>query len=81
MKGEKVWREYTALPPELQKQVADFITMLRTRNAPSCAGRTVKRTKLADEPFIGMWRNREDMQDSRAWVRRTRQTEWMSRHA
>ena len=81
MKGEKIWREYTALPPELQKQVADLIILLRTRSAPSRAGKTVKRTKLADEPFIGMWRNREDMQDSRAWVCRIRQTEWMSRHA
>ena len=25
MKEEKVWREYTALPPELQKQVADLL--------------------------------------------------------
>ena len=81
MKGEKVWREYTALPPELRKQVADFITFLRTRDAPPRASKTVKRIRLADEPFIGMWRNREDMRDSRAWVRRTRQTEWMSRHA
>jgi hypothetical protein len=24
MKEERVWRQYTALPPELQKQVADF---------------------------------------------------------
>ncbi len=54
MKEERVWREYTALPPELQKQVADFITFLRTRYAPLRASKTAKRTKLADEPFIGM---------------------------
>jgi hypothetical protein len=80
MKEERVWREYTALPPELQKQVADFITFLRMRYAPLRASKTTKRTKLAAEPFIGMWRNREDMQDSRAWVRRIRQSEWTSRH-
>ena len=33
-------------------------------------------TKLTDEPFIGMWRDREDMQDSGAWVRRVRESEW-----
>jgi len=81
MKEERVWREYTALPPELQKQVADFIAFLRTRYAPPRASKTARRTKLAEEPFIGMWRDREDMQDSSAWVRRIRQSEWMSRHA
>ena len=79
MKEEKVWREYTA-SPELQKQVADFITFLRTRYAPLRASKITKRTKLADEPFIGMWRNREDMRDSSTGVRRIRQSEWTSRH-
>ena len=81
MREEKIWREYTALPPELQKQAADFITFLRTRYAPPRGGKITKRTKLANEPFIGMWRNREDLQDSSAWVRNVRQREWKSRHA
>jgi len=80
MKEERIWREYTALPPELQKQVADFIAFLRTRYAPSRASKGGRRTKLANEPFIGMWRNRKDLQDTSAWVREIRQREWMSRH-
>lgn len=78
---ERVWREYTALPPELQKQVADFITFLRTRYAPVRVSKPAKRARLADEPFIGIWSDREDMQDSTAWVRNIRQSEWMSRRA
>ncbi len=27
---------------------------------------------LSDEPFMGMWRDREDMRDSGAWVRNIR---------
>lgn len=81
MKEERIWREYAALPPELQKQVADFITFLRTRYVSIHVSKASKRTKLANEPFIGMWRNREDMQDSSAWVRSIRQGEWMNRHA
>jgi len=81
MRQERVWREYSALPPELQKQVADFIAFLRTRYAPLRVSKTAKRTKLADEPFIGMWHDREDMRDSSAWVRRIRQSEWKSRDA
>ncbi|MCX7840363.1 MAG: DUF2281 domain-containing protein [Anaerolineae bacterium] len=81
MREERIWREYTALPPELQKQVADFIAFLRTRYASSPVSKTAKRTKLSKEPFIGMWRTRKDMQDSIAWIRRIRQGEWMNRHA
>ena len=81
MKQEEVLREVTALPPELQQQVLDFIAFLRARYVPSRAGRIARRTKLADEPFIGTWRDREDLEDSTAWVRNIRQREWMSRHA
>lgn len=33
---------------------------------------------LQDEPFIGMWKDREDMEDSSQWVRQIRQQEWTS---
>ena len=73
----KVWREFTALPPESQRQVADFITFLRTRYKQFLSGRKLNQPDLADEPFIGMWRDREDMQDSSAWVRGIREQEWV----
>ena len=80
MNQEKVWQNFINLPPEAQRQVVDFIVFLRTRYAPS-RRRTAKPTKLAKEPFIGMWRSREDFQDSSAWVRRVRQSEWVKRNA
>ena len=40
------------------------------------AFRSADATELADEPFIGMWCDRKDMQDSSAWVRRVRGSEW-----
>jgi len=61
---------------EAQKQVSDFVASLKTRYPAAQAARKAKRTKLADEPFIGMWRDREEMKDSRAWVRRLRESEW-----
>jgi len=59
MNQEKVWQNFINLPPEAQRQVVDFIVFLRTRYAPSRRRRTAKPTKLANEPFIGMWRSRE----------------------
>jgi hypothetical protein len=32
--------------------------------------------QVDDEPFVGTWRDREEMVDSVAWVRRLRSREW-----
>ena len=38
--------------------------------------RKAKRMKLADEEFIGMWRDCEDIRNSSAKVRGCRESEW-----
>ena len=38
----------------------------------------LEQSNLEDEPFVGMWKDREDMKDSTQWVRQTRQQEWTS---
>jgi hypothetical protein len=79
-------RDFDSLPPEAQKQVMDFIAFLQMRYTPATGGvkppaGKAKATKmrLVDEPFIGMWKNREDMRDSARWVRETREREWGNR--
>lgn len=32
---------------------------------------------IKDDPGVGMWKDREDLQDSSAWVRQIRKQEWM----
>ena len=76
METANIVREIASLSPEAQKQVIDFIAFLKARYPTTQPVRKTRRTKLADEPFIGMWRDREDMQDSTAWVRSLRQREW-----
>ena len=80
MKQEKVWREFMALSPELQQQVIDFIAFLRTRYMATSVTKTAARTKLKNESFIGMWRNRQHLHDSTGWVREIRQREWVNRN-
>ncbi len=58
MKQEKIWREFSALPPEMQQQVADFISFLRTRYSAAGPNKPGKHPKLAKEPFVGVWRDR-----------------------
>ena len=35
-------------------------------------------TPLETESFVGMWQDREDLEDSTQWVRYLRKKEWMS---
>ena len=68
---QEILADFNSLPEEAQRQVVDFIAFLRQRYQPA-PGRKRPTLPLADEPFIGMWRDREDLQDSSAWVRRVR---------
>jgi hypothetical protein len=79
MKQEELWRQLETLPREAQQQVVDFIAFLHSRYASPRARKAAQRTRLASESFIGMWRDREDLQDSSAWVRNTREREWVRR--
>ena len=72
---EEIWNDYSSLPAEAQRQVADFIAFLRQRYGTARPARR-QVGNLEDEPFVGMWRDREDMRDSTAWVRRLREREW-----
>jgi hypothetical protein len=38
----------------------------------------IDQSNFRDEPFVGMWKDREDMEDSSQWVRQLRQQEWTS---
>ena len=74
--SENLLENFTALPPEAQKEAAHFIEFLKTRYKSVKAIKTKNDDKVEDEPFIGMWRDREDMQDSSEWVRDLREKEW-----
>lgn len=80
MDQDKVLREFAALPLEAQRQVRDFIAFLRTRYKGTRSSKKSKQAKLTDEAFIGIWRDRLDMQDSSSWVRSVRESEWVRSH-
>lgn len=76
MTYEEILRELASLPPEGQKEAAEFIAFLRQRYARSDSAEP-NGQDLKDLGFVGMWRDREDMRDSTAWVRRLREREWV----
>jgi len=76
MEQNNVLSKFDTLPPEAQQQVVDFIAFLQTRYRPIATGETKSKARLSDEKYVGIWRNREDLRDSSAWVRNNRATEW-----
>lgn len=78
MAVSRIVQDINSLPPEAQRQVADFVAFLQERYV-SVPAKKSRRAKLTKEPFIGMWKDRSDMKDSVEWVRQVRREQWRSR--
>ena len=76
MKMESIWRQFDTLPSEAKREVIDFIAFLQIRYERPAFVKKTKGVKLRKEPFIGMWKDREDLNDSVSWVRDIRRREW-----
>jgi hypothetical protein len=76
MKAENIWQQFETLPTEAKREVIDFIAFLQIRYERPVFVKKAKRSKLKNEPFIGMWKDRDDMSDSMAWVRGLRRRHW-----
>jgi hypothetical protein len=75
---EKVLKEFSTLPPDAQREVVDFIAFLRQRHQRPPSSRPPA-PDWEGEPFIGMWRGRDDLQNSTEWLRQLRSREWSER--
>ncbi len=76
MEPGKLINDISSLPPAAQRHVVEFIAFLKTRYTQPQGEKPSKRSILANEPFIGIWKDREDMNDSATWLRNIRKTEW-----
>ena len=76
MTNEEILSDLTLLPPEGRRQVSDFTAFLRQRYGTHQPPAQTKISDWSNEEFFGMWRDREEMQDSSAWVRNLRKQEW-----
>ena len=77
MDQEKLLQDVTSLPPIAQQEIIDFIAFLKLRYGEFTVQNDTKSlSAIENEPFVGMWQSRSDMDDSSAWVRSLRQKEW-----
>ncbi|NET60624.1 MAG: hypothetical protein F6K47_32140 [Symploca sp. SIO2E6] len=72
---EQIQKDLASLPEDAQQMVIYFICFLKQyyKNSPTCS---TKPFNLDNQPFVGMWQDRPDMQDSTAWVRQIRKQQW-----
>lgn len=76
MGRELVLEKLAELPAAAQQQVLDYIAFLYERYAAKQSELPRAAGDLRSEPFVGMWRDRQEMLDSTRWVRESRQNDW-----
>ena len=77
------------LPPDKQKEIADFVAFLheqsRAEDKDSVSDPVVRSPSDSmsseNEGVFGMWADRQDMKDGVSWVRDLRERMWGSRYA
>ncbi|HBB31112.1 MAG TPA: DUF2281 domain-containing protein [Cyanobacteria bacterium UBA8803] len=74
---EQLTNDIATLPQEAQKMVIAFVNFLKQQYQQPKTQQP-QPLNFKDEPFVGMWSDRTDMQDSTAWVRQLRQKEWQN---
>ncbi|MGB7200809.1 MAG: DUF2281 domain-containing protein [Pyrinomonadaceae bacterium] len=72
MTSEEIIKEIASLPAEARREIEDFVAFLRARYA----SRKPPAKKFESEEFFGIWRDRDEMTDSTAWVRSVREKHW-----
>jgi hypothetical protein len=74
MTNEEILKEFSALPSEARREALDFIAFLRLRYGKK--SETKENLQIEKESFVGMWKDREDLQDASTFVREMRKNEW-----
>lgn len=71
-----VSKKIKQLPPEAKRQAQDFIDFLYHRYTLKESSKKPKDSKLSDNPFFGIWKDRQEMKSSTEWVNNIRKSQW-----
>jgi hypothetical protein len=77
MSEKELIKRIKKLPSEAQQEAADFVDYLSQKYIQQPVDSTSSKKKsILESSFRGMWKDREDMQDSTKWVRELRKSRW-----
>lgn len=75
--------DLSSLPEQARQEVTDFYQFLKKKYRVHATGRGKQKDTtaqaLSDVSFVGMWKDRADMDDAAGWVQEQRESAW-SRH-
>lgn len=77
MSEKELIKQIKKLPSEAQQEAAEFVDFLSKKyiQQPVESSSSQKKSIL-ESSFRGIWKDREDMQDSTKWVRELRKSRW-----
>ncbi len=70
---EELKRDITSLPETEQQLVFELVAQLKQRQLTA---QSRQQLNLDQSEFVGLWKDRPELQDSSAWVKQIRQTQW-----
>ena len=76
MSEKELIKQLKRLPSEAQQEAADFVDFLYKKYKGQGEKRSESKKSILESSFRGIWKNREDMQDSTQWVRNIRKSRW-----
>ncbi|NEO81962.1 hypothetical protein [Moorena sp. SIO4G3] len=74
---EQLTKDIQELPEDAQNIIADIIEVFKKQYVTKKPA-SLNPLELENQPFIGMWRDRQDTQNNSEWVRIIRQKHWQS---
>lgn len=77
MSEKELIKQIRKLPTEAQQEAADFVEVLSKKyiRKPEETD-SPKKKSILENSFRGIWKDRDDLQDSTKWVRELRKSRW-----
>ena len=77
MSEKELIKQIKRLSSEAQQEAADFVEILSKKylSKPEETDSTKKKS-IVENSFRGVWKDRDDLQDSTKWVRELRKSRW-----
>ena len=81
MTNENLIKEFDLLPVKVKRRIEKIIADARIQTGTATITKPVTIAPLSEHPFVGMWKDREDMKEGgAAWVRKLRREQWDRSH-
>lgn len=76
MSEKELIKQIRNLPTEARQEASDFVEFLSKKYLQESEKTKSKTNSILENSFRGIWKDREDLEDSTKWVRELRKSRW-----